>query len=523
VLKKLLVGTLGLILVITIGLFFWARSVFGRETVRAALAAQISEAIGQPVTIGGIGASVYPRVTVKLETVTIGEPARIRARSLDIGTDFRALLSRRIEHGTMRLDGARVELPLPSFSFGRTTASEPTESPVEIVSIDEIILTNAEIVSGGRTLRGHVEVVPRGAGADIRRLTLRADDSTIEASGRLADMSGPVGELALKAGTLNFDRLLAFAGDFAGGSGLAAAGTAPEAHSGSTAGRNSPASAVAMNVVVSLEADRATMGALAIEKVTGRARLRDADVSLDPLSFGLFGGRYDGALGVQFAGAAPAFRWTATLSGIDVAAATRFAGRPDTITGRLAGRIDLTGHGADATAAIQSARGTARVDITDGIIRSLGMVRTVIVATSMRSDASPQTGGGSRDEQFSRLGATLAIANGAATSDDVMMESVNFRLRARGTLRLDGSAVNLRGQVQLSDELSKQAGRDLVRYTQEEGRVTLPAVITGSAGNLQVSIDVADVMKRAIRNRANEEVQKAIKRGLGDLFKRRER
>src|ERR671911_2926784 len=111
-----------------------------------------------------------------------------------------------------------------------------------------------------------------------------------------------------------------------------------------------------MNVVVALEANRATIGALSMEKVTGRARFRDADVALDPLGFGLFGGRYEGALGVQFAGAAPAFRWTAKLSGIDVAAATRFAGRPDTITGRLSGRIDLTGRGADQAAAIQSAR-----------------------------------------------------------------------------------------------------------------------------------------------------------------------
>jgi uncharacterized protein involved in outer membrane biogenesis len=362
--------------------------------------------------------------------------------------------------------------------------------------------------------------VPRGTGANIRRLTLTADDTTIEASGHLTDMSGPVGELALKAGTLNLDRLLAFAAEFGGGSGLAAAGTAREGHA---ATRSSPASTAPMNVSVSLEADRATMGALAIEKVTGRARLTDADVSLDPLGFGLFGGRYEGALGVQFAGSAPAFRWTARLSGIDVVAATRFAGRPDSITGRLSGRIDLTGRGADATAAIQSARGTARVDITDGIIKSLGLVRTVIVATSMRADAGSSARGESRDERFSRLGATLAIANGLASSDDVMMQSENFRLRAGGTLRLDGSAVNLRGQVQLSDELSKQAGRDLVRYTQEEGRVTLPAAITGSAGNLQVRVDVADIMKRAIRNRANEEVKKAIKRGLGDLFRRPEK
>jgi hypothetical protein len=57
----------------------------------------------------------------------------------------------------------------------------------------------------------------------------------------------------------------------------------------------------------------------------------------------------------------------------------------------------------------------------------------------------------------------------------------------------------------------------LVRYTQEQGRVTLPATIGGSAENLRVRIDAADLAKRALVNRAGEEVTK----GLGKLFRRR--
>jgi hypothetical protein len=205
---------------------------------------------------------------------------------------------------------------------------------------------------------------------------------------------------------------------------------------------------------------------------------------------------------------------------MDVAAATRFAGRPETISGKLSGRLDVIGRGVDAASAIRTARGTARVDITDGIVKSLGLVRTIIVATSMRADAKPVSAGDSRDERFSRLGATLAISGATAQSQDLLMESENLRFHAAGLVRLDGSAVDLKGRVQLSDALTREAGRDLVRYTQGEGRVTLPASITGSAGNLRVQIDMADVAKRAIRNRAQEEVESAIKKRLGGLFKR---
>ena len=76
------------------------------------------------------------------------------------------------------------------------------------------------------------------------------------------------------------------------------------------------------------------------------------------------------------------------------------------------------------------------------------------------------------------------------------------------------------GRVQLSDELTSQAGTDLVRYTRENGRVTLPVTVTGSTGALAVRIDVGDMLKRAIRNRAEDEAKKAIMKGLGGLFKK---
>ena len=88
-------------------------------------------------------------------------------------------------------------------------------------------------------------------------------------------------------------------------------------------------------------------------------------------------------------------------------------------------------------------------------------------------------------------------------------------------MKLDGTAINLQGQVQLSDELSKQAGSDLVRYTQDQGKVTLPATITGSADSPQVRIDVGSMARRAVTNKANEEAQKAITKGLGGFFKKK--
>ena len=82
--KRAVLAVLVLFVLLSGGLYFWARAVFTQENVRAALAGQLSAALGEPVAIGAISAAIYPRVTVNLGDVTIGEPARITRDALTL-------------------------------------------------------------------------------------------------------------------------------------------------------------------------------------------------------------------------------------------------------------------------------------------------------------------------------------------------------------------------------------------------------------------------------------------------------
>jgi uncharacterized protein involved in outer membrane biogenesis len=503
--RKIAIGVLVVLLLMWLVGFFWVRSMFARDAVRAALASQISSAIGQPVSIDSIGVSIFPRIAVRLSGVSIGRPPRIQAKSLRLATDFGALLSRKIVHGTVHLDGARVEFPLPP--FGSTSASTPEQHgrawPLEIVSIDEIVLNNVEVVSGGRTLRGDFGIIPHGAGATLRKISLVADDTSITGTGEIKNLAAPVGEISLKAGTLNLTRLLDFLSAFSSRSGMSARTTSLPA------ARTPPT-----DLTVMFSADHATMGALRLEKISGRARVTQQNVTLSPIEFGVFDGSYKGTM-VLSPNPSPIFRSAAVFSNIDVAALTASAGSPGVLSGRLSGRMELAAQGADPSGALNSARGTARVDIQNGVVKGLGLVKTIVIATSMRADAR-STGRASSNEPFSQLGATLVIGNGTAHTSDLRFQSPDVLMNAAGSFQLNGSAIDLKGNVQLSDALSQQAGRDLLRYTQEQGRVTLPVTITGPAGAPAVQIDVANLAGRALQNKAKETINKA----LGDLFRR---
>ena len=52
-------------------------------------------------------------------------------------------------------------------------------------------------------------MVPEGNALTLKKVALVADKARIDVSGRITDVSGPVGDIAIKAGALNFDQLLA--------------------------------------------------------------------------------------------------------------------------------------------------------------------------------------------------------------------------------------------------------------------------------------------------------------------------
>jgi uncharacterized protein involved in outer membrane biogenesis len=527
--RRIAIATVVIVLLGGAGLAVLARSVLTGDNVRTAIAAQVSDALGQPVTIGGLSVSIYPRVTMDLAEVAIGGPGRLHLASVHVGTGLRPLFSRRIERAAVRIDGARITLPLPALGGAEPQASGPAESgapPVEIVSIDEIVLRNVEVVSGGRTLRGDIELVPTGGGVQVRRVALSADDTTIEMTGALTSLNPLEGQLEATAESVDFDRLMSFLTDFSAD----AVGAPPENARDATAGP-APATGVDGRLTVALTLGRATTGGLVLSDLRATATVTPEAVALEPIAFAVFGGRYEGTMHLALGGV-PEFRWRARVSGIDTAAVMAFAGSPNTIAGTLAGTIALDGAGLEMEQALRTARGTARIDISDGTIAGLGLVRTVVTATSGRggiltsaSTSLASSGNAAAAERFSRLGATLSIAGGRMTTNDLALTSTDVDLTATGAMSVATMATNFAGRVQLSDALSAQAGTDLRRYAQDGGRVTLPVTVTGPIERLTVRVDVAEAATRALRNRAADEARKALERnvpgGLRGLIRKR--
>ena len=149
------------------------------------------------------------------------------------------------------------------------------------------------MVSGGHTLRAEIEVVPAAKGLTLRKIALAVDNTVITGTGKITDLVGPMGELTLTSDALSFERLMAFATDFARGAGL---NDASKPGTGSHTKEPRTAHAQGMNIAVSIDAGRATFGTLLLDHLAGTAHVTDQNVMLDPVRFGLFRGRYEGTM-----------------------------------------------------------------------------------------------------------------------------------------------------------------------------------------------------------------------------------
>ena len=171
-----------------------------------ALAAQISAAIGQPVTIRSIGAGIFPRVTVNSERghhrTARADSRRRRSAWARISERFCRAKSCTARSGsTARVSNCRCrrsaspERPQPKAhrAAGRSRSSQSMR----------FVLKNVEVVSGGRTLRGDIEAVPHGTGLTLRKVSLEGRGHELRRDRGDHRLAGPVGALDIKAGTLN--------------------------------------------------------------------------------------------------------------------------------------------------------------------------------------------------------------------------------------------------------------------------------------------------------------------------------
>jgi uncharacterized protein involved in outer membrane biogenesis len=498
--RKIILFLLGGIVVVALGATAFVYWFFSGDGLRSAIEQQATAWLGQPVTVGRASAAIFPRTAIRLGDIRVGDPVRLTLADVDVSTDFRELISRRIQDATITLSNSRIELPLP-FAVPSGGESEParpdaaTGSAVQIVSIRSIALDDIVLVSRGKEVRVSADAAFAGDRLTLRSFSARSGATTLDAEGEVGLAPSIDAKLKVKANKLDVDELLALADAF----------TPPQRSSS-----RSSAPTALPKIAARVSAETATAGGVEIKQFATELEVNGDRVTLSPLTFQLFGGRYQGAVNAQL-GQNLTLTIKSRLQDLNVAQLAAFGGSPDTISGTLTGAGTFSGSGADVAAVLRSARGMGTATIADGSIRRLNLVRTVVLFFGRPAPDTAEA-----TDRFERIDATFSLANEVFRADALSLRSRDADLVGSGTLNTNSQTLEGTMDLSLSEELSKQAGTDLARFTREGNRIILPAKIGGNIAAPRITIDAAAAAKRGLKN----EVERRLKGILGGFGNR---
>ena len=477
--------------VLAAGVLYW---VLSNDGVRVGLEQQAAAWLGQPVRIASVEAQFWPRPGLTLRNVAVGEPARLTLGEVGVSTELTALLQGRIADAAIRIGSTRLELPLP-FEIPTTPqeGASAESAGFTIESINSIGLDDVRIVSRGRELVVSADSSFDGARLTVRRATVESGRTSIRAEGVVSLEPRVEATVRASASRLDVDELIALADAFG----------PPSPAPGAPRVKPGPPTRIAAR----LSAETVTAGGVEVRQFAGDVQVEGDTVAMAPLSFEIFGGRYQGSLNARL-GTTLNATLRSRITGLDVAQLAAFGNARDTITGTLTGAGTFTGTGRDFAAVLAGARGGGTAQIAKGTIPRMGLVRTVVVFFGRpAADAPPAS------DAFDTLDLQFTLQNQNLRADVLALRSRDVDVVGSGTLATATKALAGKFDISLSEALSAQAGNDLRRYTREGNRVVLPAAVGGTLQNPRVTIDAAAALKRGLRN----EVEGRLK-GLLDKF-----
>ncbi len=520
-LRYFFVGFLALLVVLAVG----ALQALKSGAARSRIASALSSALGQPVAIGGLSASIFPTPSLSARDIQVGGADSSTAPGVSLAAlHIVPRLSSLLPGRTLTID--HVDLKGLVISVRRDSAGRWLVPVPPSPSVDTSTGKSAIDLNQLRAREGAIRVVDdqlrapaggptvtaiTGVEADLQAISGRVKVSRF--SGRLGESvvtgstdMGPDGaELRLRSESIHpadVPALFALAG-MQPSPLLSIAGKAPFEMMISL-----PPGFATHRVSGKAAIERVKFGTLEFEGVQAPFRLERGVFTLEPLTFTTYGGRQQGVVSVDLNQPVAVYRIRTSVKGLDV---NQALSANTTLKNFLAGggRIggNVRGSGNTAAALKRSLTGTFDFELKGGVIRNFPLLATINQALGI-------TEGTDRDTRFESLSGTATIGGGKARTNDLALRAGGLTLTGKGTLGFD-QRLDLRMTASASPDLSNQLIQRvgfLQRLSNGRGQVTFPVTVTGTTTAPRISVDLGSIAKK--------QLQGTLEKGLLDLLQK---
>lgn len=251
-----------------------------------------------------------------------------------------------------------------------------------------------------------------------------------------------------------------------------------------------------------LRVTTATLGAMEFANVVLGLNSENGRLRIHPVAADLFGGKYNGDVQVDVAGAAPVVSVDEKIEGVDLADLARAMFKRENVTGTISGGFDLSGRGDDMAAIQRSLGGNMTFELLDGTYEGTDIWYELRRARALlKGGEAPEPQLPART-RFSSVTATGVVQDGIMRNDDLFAELPFMQVRGGGTVNLPEATVNydLTARVlERPESLQDVTEEELDDFTE----AVIPLKITGPLASPSVKPNV----EKLLRQRVEDEIK----------------
>ncbi|OWZ95675.1 membrane assembly protein AsmA [Sinorhizobium sp. LM21] len=238
---------------------------------------------------------------------------------------------------------------------------------------------------------------------------------------------------------------------------------------------------------IKVDAEKLAYGRVVVGPVATSLKISEGIANLDIPDSPFYGGQVAASLTADGSGTEPSIAVKASISGASAAPLLTDLANFKHLEGALQTTFDIAGAGGTTSTLKRSLKGTAEVRFSDGAIRGIDVADVYNNLVGLMSSGFKQND--NKATGFTELGASFAIENGVARTDDIKLVGPLVRMSGKGEANLPEDQLNFRLDPRVVASLQGQ-GADIAT----EG-IGVPVVIEGSFAAPRIYPDLSGLLK----------------------------
>ena len=251
-----------------------------------------------------------------------------------------------------------------------------------------------------------------------------------------------------------------------------------------------------------LAAGAAQFIGLSLSNVEFLLSAANGTVTLEP-RFSLYGGQYDGEIGIRVQGETALISLEQNLSGVDSGPLGQDLLDAQMVTGMVDANLDLTANGSNLGEVRRQLDGDVSFALTDGAWEGVDMWFELRRARALFDQRpAPQADGPARTP-FSEVSVSGAVEDGVLSTQDLTATLPFMAVTGAGTVNLISNAMDFDVTATITDGPVLQSDPEMVDLAGDE----LPLTVSGTLDSPSVLPDFAALVRAEVQERVDEVVE----------------